>query len=182
MPIKIEGGGIKAYTAVVDNHGKLLTKSSAKSTLATISEEEGLAFSWTNVGYSSDAGDTILLVKNTSPNKHLHITRIAASSPEPTVAVIHFPVNASFSGTSVIAVNHNQTSGKTAEAAAFSDETVGVQGPIVGNGGLTANIGGNINTDGSMIVGTNQCIAIDFVATSTNALVTISGYYEDPEE
>lgn len=179
MGFQIESGDLSPYVAKVNSDGRLLVEAAIMDSVTRVAESTQLAFTWSAVTYSSGTGDTVLLIQNTAPNRHLHITRVAAASAVTTEVIVHFPDTITPTGTAVTGVNLNRTSGKTAQALAAADETANSQGDVLVRAILTANITGSFENQGAIILGEGDQIAVDFVTASTSATVTITGYYED---
>ncbi len=170
------GSGTKAQ---VSDDNMLRTYAKTESEISHESENHGRAFTWSNVTYDPAAGDTILLIKNTSPTLGLIIQHFSIGSDVNTVATIHSPTCAIPTGTAVTGVNLNRQSGKTAEATAICDETTNSQANVMHNVYVLANTSTPINTEGSLILGLNDCVAVDFVADVGACYVSIKGYYHD---
>jgi len=179
MPEMIRDGKGAGYLAHVDKENRLAVYSTMESEISHESEVNNRAYTWTH-SYNSGANDTILLVKNTSTTKNLIIDKIILSSDTTTKVVIHFPENTTLAGTGVTGVNLNRSSNDSAEATAYGDETGNTQGSILGQMILLGNTGAVLPINGSVILGVNNEIAIDFVSATTSlGMVTIVGYYHE---
>jgi len=177
MGLQIEDGkGSGEQVAVSDN--KLEVDSSSMSRIYFRSKNQGDTFTWSNVSYDYDANDTILLVKNTSRTKTLVVTDIFISGDTTTPYAIHIPECDNPTGTSVTAVNPNRDSGEIADATAVSDETTNTQANVLFRGIALNNTVTPINTRGSIRLGLNDCVAVDFATDGTAAYVVIAGFYE----
>jgi hypothetical protein len=177
MPDMIrDGKGTGSLASVTDN--RLDVSSRAQSRVYYTSRETGLAFTWSNLSYNYDANDTILLIKNTSRVNRLVITHFFLSGDTTTQFVLHSPTCSTPTGTEVIGVNSNRQSAELAEAEAVSDETTNTRANIVGSGFILAGMTLPIDTQGAIILGYNDCIAVDYVTDGGAALVTIGGFYE----
>lgn len=147
---------------------------------------QGQAYSWSNVGYDMTAADTILAVRNTSPTRNLHITRVTMSSVLANKAQHHVTNgSAALAGTAVTGVNLNFTSGNVAEADAKGDETTNSsQGTLIGTTALLALTQETLDWEGALILGTNDSYGIDYIADDTGdlPLITIFGYFELKED
>jgi hypothetical protein len=169
--------GNTGNVAKVTAENMLRTYSVTEAEIAHVSEEEGLAFSWSNVSYDYDALDTILLVKNTSATKKLIIDKVIISADVATVAVLHLPACATPTGTAVIGVNLRRDSGNVADATAIGDETTNTQANIIKNFQLLAATDTVYDTQGSIVLGQNDCIAVDFVTNGAVCYATFDGHY-----
>ena len=178
MPIHIEDGTGQGYIAKVDDNNHLNTHSVTENECHFISDEKGYTFSWSNVSYDYDAGDTILLVRNDDTDRHLHICYIDISGDTNTEVVIHCPDNITPAGTTVTAVNLNRMSGNTANATAKADENTNSQGNIIWRGRILANTVKRVTFDACVILGYHDSIAIDFVTNGGAADVDIIGYFD----
>lgn len=180
MAIGLEGtDGAHTFKAGVNSEGELKVRSTSISVLEHSAEHDERAFTWTNLTYNYSAGDTILLVKNTSSSRELHITSVIASGDTATQVILHCPASITPAGTSVVGVNLNRKSGKTADAIAMADETANSLGPIIESVFMGVNAAVHTAGEAIIILGTNDQIAVDFVTVGAAALVTIIGYYAD---
>ena len=147
---------------------------------------QGQSYSWANVGYNMDAADTILAVRNISPTRNLHITRVTLHSGLANFAQHHVTQgSAALAGTPVTGTNLNFTSGNVAEVDAQADETTNSsQGTLIGSTALEALIEYEIDWEGALILGTNDSYGIDFTIDDTTSLprITIYGYFELKED
>jgi len=164
--------------AGVDTDGRSKVISSNEERIAAISREEGEAYSWSNVSYDYAAADTIVLVKNTSSTKKLHVTDIFLSGSTATIATIHRTTCTTPTGTAITGINLNGSFSNVASATAIGDETTNVQGSIIQNVELRAVTVEHIKFDGALILNESQCIAVDYVTDGTTANVTIRGYFK----
>jgi len=179
MGIQIEDGKGSGSRCRVDSDNRIRAYSVVEPEIAYASEENGEAYAWTSVTYDYGAADTILLVKNTSTSKKLIIDSIVMTSDTATIAHIHVPACTTPTGTAVTGVNLNTSSNNVAEATAKTDETtnaIGVVG-IVATVVLEADKTFTHDTRGTIVLGTNKCVAVDYVTDGTAATVTITGYY-----
>ena len=89
--------------------------------------------------------------------------------------------SAALAGTAITGVNLNRSSGNVAEAEAKGDETTNsAQGTLILSPELEALKMVELDLQGSIILGTNDMLGIDFVTAggTDTALVTVFGYYE----
>jgi len=177
--MKIQDGAGSGNWQQIDSENRANVYATTESEISHESESNNRAYTWTH-SYNSGANDTVLLLKNTSADKNLIIDTIIVSSDTTTKIVIHFPSNTTLAGTGVTGVNLNRSSNNVAEASAYGDETGNTQGDILGQMILLANTGAVLNINGSVILGLNNEIAVDFVsATTALGMVTIVGYYHE---
>lgn len=177
MGIQIEDGkGSGQNAGIKDN--RLNVSSRINSRMYYVSRDDGIAFTWSNTTYDYDALDTILLVKNTSSTKKLVIERISVGGSTATEVIIHCPTCTTPTGTSITGTNTNRTSANVAEATAISDETTNTQSNKITSVKINGSNSGFLNVNGAIILGQNDCIAIDFVTDGTACYATIQGYYE----
>lgn len=143
--------------------------------------DNGLCFSWSAATYDYDAGDTILLVKNTHETKDLHFHHILVSGDTATEVIVHRPTAevTTPTGTAVTGVNLNGNSNNVASASAKADETTNALGSTLFSFRMPANTPISIGLEGVISLGQNQSIAVDFVTNGAACNVTLVGYYED---
>jgi uncharacterized protein YjbI with pentapeptide repeats len=178
--MKLVDGKGNCYVAEVNKDNQLSTFSITETEFEFVSKEKGLAFSWASGTYDPDAGDTVLLVKNTSSTKNLHIDTITISTDTETRAVIHVPTaDVTVAGTTITGVNLNLTNSNVAEASAARDETGNTQGNVVWSGEVQANSDPFlVDFAGALILGANNSVGVDFVSATTACDVTITGHYQ----
>jgi hypothetical protein len=181
MGMQIEDGQGNGRLAFVEKDGHLLTHAISDREVHDTSLNKGLAFNWVNVSYDYDAGDTILWLRNDSTKRPLVINKIVLWCDTATEVVIHFPEETVPAGTEVAGVNLNRTSGNTAEATAYSDETGNTQGAVGARYRLPAGIPAALDVEGAIILGKNGEIGIDFVTDGGACLAAINGYFHNGE-
>ena len=146
----------------------------------------GQSYIWSNVGYDMTAADTILALRNTSPTRNLHITKVTMQAGILGFAQHHVTDgSAALAGTVVTGYNLNRQSGNVAEADAREDETTNSsQGTLILTTPLVALVGAHFDWEGALILGTNDSYAIDYTADDTTnlPLITIEGYFELKED
>lgn len=177
MSFKIKDGRGSGGEAEVKNF-KLQVKAVIEPELHDVSEEFGLAFSWTNLTYDYAAGDTILLVKNQSDNS-LSIDAIIVSSDVATEVIIHIPTaEVTPTGSAVVGFNLNTSSANVAEALAKATETNNTQGDIVSSFRISANNSKTFPLVGSLILPKNKSVGVDFVTNGAACNVSIIGFFD----
>jgi len=179
MGIQIEDGRGTGSRCMIDSDNRIRAYSVVEPELAYAADEKGDAYAWTSVTYDYGAGDTILLLKNTSTSKKLIIDSIIMTTDTATIAHIHMPTCGTPTGTALTGVNLNSSSNNVAEATAKADETtnaIGVAG-IVATLALEADKTNTFQAKSSLVLGTNKCVAVDYVTDGTAATVTITGYF-----
>ena len=179
MGFQLEDGKGSGIRASVSHNNRLNTDAVTETEISFESEKNGMAFAWTSVTYDYAAGDTILLVKNTSSTNHLIIQNINMTTDTATIAHIHIVRCPTPTGTALTGVNLNSASANVAEATAKADETSNTLATtgIIRTSALEADKDNHILLEGSVILSTNDCIAIDYVTDGAAATVTITGYY-----
>ena len=176
MAIQIEDGkGSGSLVGVFNN--KLETTARTNPRIAYISRDDGNSFSWSH-SYDHDAGDTILLVSNSSTTLKLYIHTISVGADTATEFTVHSPAYPTLAGTAITAVNLNRTIGKSASAQAYGDETGNTQANVLFRGFVGGNATIILPPNGTIILGYHQCIAVDLVTAGTKGAVTLTGYYE----
>ncbi len=147
---------------------------------------QGHSYAWANVGYDMTAADTILALRNTSPTRNLHVTRVTMSTGIAGYAQHHVTQgSAALAGTVVTGTNLNFASGNVAEADAREDETTNSsQGTLIGTTALLLLEETEIDWEGALILGTNDSYGIDYTVddTTDKPLITIYGYFELKED
>lgn len=181
MGIQLEDGKGSGRSVQVNDDNQLMTKSITEAEIEFVSEAEGLTFAWCSGTQATSAGDTILLVKNTSTTKTIRIDTVTMSADTDTRAIIHVPTSevTSPTGTAVTGTNLNITSSNVADASAIRDETTNSQGNIVWSGEIYATERPvMVEFNGALILGTNDSVAIDYVSGQTAVCdCVIVGYY-----
>ena len=187
--IQIQSGG-GAYLAAVNSANQLLTRAVAVSPIHEASLI-GNAFSWTSVSADIDTGDTALLVANTAASKWLVIAYAYIWVNVAAQVKLHVPAVATYTGTAVVGVNLNRNYANNAPAVAYTDETAKALGNGAGNVIQTLWIaestnvqttcvkGETVDFKGSLILGTNDAIALDIITEPTGHEVTFVGYFID---
>jgi len=180
MTFQIEDGKGNGYKAEVNVDKQLVTFSISETEFEFISKEKGQAYSWASGTYDPAAGDTILLIKNTSSTKKLHIDLIILSTDTDTRVVIHAPTTeVTPTGTAITGTNLNLTSSNAADATAIRDETDNSQGNVIWSAEIFAASGPHeVDMAGALILGTNDSIGVDYVADVGACDVTIMGHFQ----
>jgi len=170
----------KGYRQEVNSENRALTDCVTESKFLHYNSHEGNAFVWDFPGYDYDAGDTLMFLRNDSDTE-LHIHHIYLYSDTGTKVQIHTPVSTTATGTAVTGVNLNLKSGNVAESTAKQDETGNTQGVILHSEYLPANTPETFfKEDGyEVILGKNDCIAVDLVTAGTMAYGHIVGYFHE---
>jgi len=178
--MQIDDGTGTGLKAGVNSKNRLITESVTKSEHEALSKD-GDSYSWASGTLDASAADTILLVKNLSTGKNLHIQEVWLSTNTDTRAVIHLPTSeVTVAGAVVLGTNLNAGSSKVAEASAATQETGNTQGDIIWSGEVMA-AGDPLNVpfNGSVIIPTNKSIGVDYVANASACDVVITGHYEE---
>ncbi len=180
MSIQIEDGKGSGFKAQVNDENQLIVRAVTESILEHVSEEKGEAYSWASQTYTPSAGDTVLLVKNTSV-EHLHIFKVWLSSDIETRWIIHLPTTeVTPTGTTITGVNLNTSKSGVAEATAIRDETNNSIGDVLWSGETqAASPPYLLEFDGALILAKNKSLGVDIVGNPGAVDVTIIGHYED---
>lgn len=180
------GSGNAKFAGVTDTTNQLLVRAEAISDIGTAARNAE-AYSWTAVTADVNAGDTALLVANTSATRRLVITDIWAFSDVPTQLKIHVPAEATLAGTAVVGVPLNRTNTAAAPATAKADETGNTFAAantiltLKTNELTTDQFGVHADLKGAVVLGENDSIAVDLIAETAAFECTIWGYYYTPE-
>jgi len=176
--MQLQDGAGTGNMAKVSSENKLMCYSVTEPDFLHKNEDEEQAYVWDFPGYDYDAADTIMFLRNDS-DKALHIHHIYIYSDTASKVQLHTPASPTAAGTAVTGTNLNIASGNVAEATAKQDETGNTQGTILhseyiaANGTLTM-----LKEDGyEIILGKNDCIAVDLVTAGTMAYGHITGYF-----
>ena len=169
-----DGGGINEQK--VKKSGEALVAAVTEG-LFEKSSEEGKSFNWSSKIIDIDAGDTVLLLKNTS-DIPLHIESIAINNGSvASQYVVHLPTTeVTPTGTTVTGTNLNTGKSEVAGASARSDETDNTQGIVIFHPMIGVDRNKTINTVG-LILAKNKSVAIDVIAETTESGVTIRAHY-----
>jgi len=183
MGLQIEDGTGLGYMAKVNDENKLETNAVSEPSFLYHNHEEGNAYVWNFPSYDAGAGDTVMFIRNDS-NDPLHIHHIYLYTDNASLVTVHTISDGEVpAGTAVTGVNINRMSGNVALATAKQNETGNVgQGTILqteyaeSDTPLTL-----LKEDGyEIILGKNDCIAIDLVTASTAVTFGhIVGYFHD---
>lgn len=166
------------YKAEVTTENRLKTYAVTETNFLHSNKHEAQAYVWDFPGYDYDAADTVMFVRNDSDDD-LHIHHMYLYSDTATKVQIHSPESPTAAGTDVTGVNLNRQSGNVAEATAKQDETGNTQGTVLHTEYIAANGSLTIFKENGyeVILGKNDCIAVDLVSAGTMAYGHIVGYY-----
>lgn len=178
MPTTIKDGEGTSYLAHVDPEHRLNVYATVESEISHESEQNERGFTWT-YSYDYSANDTILWLRNDDNDLNILIDRIVVASDVNTQFIVHFPEDTTPSGTSVTGTQLNRLSRFSADATAYGNETGNTRGTVDVQGITPANRTTVLFFDGSVILGTDNEIAVDFVTAGTLGMVTIRGYYHE---
>jgi len=176
--LMIEDGKGTGTRAEVNIENQLVVSAITSTELEHESESNGQAYSWTTDSIDIDAGDTVLLIKNTS-DTNLHIDTITMSGKGVASWVVHLPTSeVTLAGNTITGVNLNTSSSNVADAGARSDETNNVQGNILYSIHILSSDVVTVNLDG-LILGKNKSIGVDQTENLERASATFRGHYQD---
>lgn len=161
----------------ITSKGQFLVLAITEPEIEFVSENDGQAYMWNSQDQDIDAGDTMLLLKNTS-DTILHITRIIMSAGNAATRYEIHIVTADITptGTAVTGFNMNTASGNVANAIAKADESVNTQGSVIYDISLLANTTEILPTPG-LLLAKNISIGVDQVTESTAGNVCITGHF-----
>lgn len=160
----------------INSKGEALAAAVTES-LFERSAEDGKSFNWSSGVINIDAGDTVLLLKNTS-DEPLHVESITVwNGSVASQYVVHIPTTeVTPTGTTVTGTNLNTGNSAVADASARSDETNNSQGDIIFTPMLAVDRDKTINTVG-LILAKNKSVGIDVVEDTSESGVTIRAHY-----
>ena len=165
------------YEAGVDNEKRILSRAVEFSGLREASVK-GMAFRWLSGSYDYGENETVLLVRNDDNEKKLWITRVTCQGNTATKVVVHCPTCSSPTGDDIIGVCLNRQKKSRSNATAIRNETSNSQGDIIARDYIAANGSVTFDFEGSLILGKDDCVAVDFVTDGSACEVTIEGFYE----
>jgi hypothetical protein len=171
--------GANGQDAFVNQDKMIHTYAVTNPRFADAAARFSLAFSWSNVSYDYTALDTILLVKNEDPDRLLRVGPMWIAGDTATEFIVHSPVVATPTGTAVTGVNIDRRSTNVAKATAIADETTNTQANVIMRSRGLANFSFYFDFYGALVLGEDNCVAVDFVTEGAAASVTIIGYYQD---
>ena len=176
LGVSPDGSGLNEMK--VDNEGQAQVFAVIEDELEHQSEKNGQSFNWCSGTVNLIAGETILLLKNTS-DKQLHVESITVwNGSVASEYTIHLPTTeVTPTGTAVTGTNLNTGSSEVADALAKSDETDNSQGNIVFTPYLAVDSSKTVNTRG-LILAKNKSVAIDVVEDTAESSVTIRGFFK----
>lgn len=182
----LESGGIVPYKQKVRQEGQAEVFATTVDELENVSARERLAFSWSIVpAANATASDTLLLVQCDSDDLVLHIQEIHVETDTDSGITVHLTDRAALTvagGVLVVGVCLNQTAPRVAPAIARFDETSNVEGNIIWDHEILADIYTVIDLHGAALLGKGQSIAVDQAATSTISSCSIFGFFAIPDE
>jgi len=180
--------GSEGNLANVNARGQVLSRAVVQSAIAEASLL-GDAYAWTAVNADIDAGDTALLVANTSDSRNLVISRAYLWTDTACQIKVHLPAVVTWAGTALVGKNLNTAFGDAAAAIAKADESANVfvaantietvYSPVAVNAQVTTAFAAPIDFHDAVILGTNGAIAVDLITEVGAFEVTIVGYYVD---
>ncbi len=182
--MRVEGigsNGRGANEVGVDSMGRVGAYNPSEAHMQA--HRNGQTYTWTGTNYNYDAADTILLIRNDSNSKDLVIDYIWIRGDTETDFTVHYTDGSVFAptGTAVTGVSTSRKKANSADATAIRDETANTQGNIALVGRLTADLTEHVDLKSSVILGLDDCIAVDFTTDGGEAYVSILGHYEDAE-
>ena len=176
--MKIEDGTGSGRAVAVNAVNRLDVSSRSSSREFYVSRDDGQAYSFTSA-FTADTGEEIISIKNTSATKPLFIWRVTLSAANAAVFTTFQVTSGTSGGTPITAANLNLTSANAAEATSYGDAQV--TGSLSGTRLLLSRVGAGdekiINTDGAIILGQNDEIAITYTGSTGLVECTVEGFY-----
>ena len=145
---------------------------------------DGRAFSFASLTYDPDAHDTIFGIENNSTTHLLKIQKLIITSDAASLIQIFVTSGVTMTGTAIVGVNLNRTSGRTAgDVTAIADETDnGEQGSSYPSKLLhkqvDADVGIQLDLDGAIVLPSGWMMGIDLTTAATAANVTALAWLE----
>lgn len=179
--MKIEDGRGRGFSATVNPEQELVVRAVSEPEIEHASFITGSAYSWFSGNRDIDAGDTMLMVKNTGDTPLIldraYLTgsnvictwsvRIGSSTTDP-------------SGTSITPVNLNEGfAAQPAEAVAFADETALPDGALLGEFVTSVQVTSEANFAG-VILGKGHYIQFNQDTESTSGSISLVAHYATP--
>ena len=176
--MQIKDGTGSAQLAGVDEN-RLLVSARSEDRIFYASRDLGQAYAWVTTTSTIAAGDTVLLVKNTSKTKNLFVADVNIGLVTASEVIVHRPATvATPTGTAVPGVNMNGQSANAADATAIKDETTNSIGDLITKLRVGAASQEEVNLHGAVILGPDQSIAVDVVTAQAGFDCTIHGWFE----
>ncbi len=176
--VKFEDGTGTGNLAGVDSTNRVLTRAVTETEIFNASNTSQEAYTITSIDAGPSAGEYILYIKNTDTTKDFHISHIEFAAADSDVLWKLHEVTGTASGSSALTpFNLNLGSGKTATMTARGDGAVaGLSTVAVFH---TARNNDEIPFAGSLILGLNDAIAVEYDAgTGNGAEVIIEGFFQ----
>ncbi len=183
--ITIVNAGTIPYGVTVREEGQLETFSATVDEFENVSSRSRLSFSWSLIPKASAGLDTIMAIRNESDSLFLHIVSVEMTNDADTMVQIHLTNGAAYTaaGLAIVGVCWNDSAPRVANVTAFGDETANVQGRIIWQHEILADIPRIVDLHGAVILSKGETIAVDYTAAAgALATMTILGYFEVPAE
>jgi len=178
MGFQIQDGRGSGARAVVDDEGHLVVDAINLSEAAHQSDAHGLAFTWTTQYVSTAVNLQFISIRNDA-DENLHIASISVGSSATNLFTLLEVTSGTPAGSTITAQNLNLISGVSKANTAFGDASV--TGTLAGNtiavrrvAALTSQ---KVDTDDSLILGTNDTIALT-AASSGSVEAVVSGWWD----
>jgi hypothetical protein len=181
MAWQIEDGKGKGSKAGVSSDNRLDTSSRSNSRSFYISRDEGSCFSLSSHDATAAAGTYIAYFKNNSPTKNFYVDFIEVGGVETALWKVWSVTGTAAGGSAITPSNLNLTSGNVADATARGNDSITGLTTVSQLGTLrtSANSDGLIEYNDTLILGTNDAIAVEYDTGTTGvAEVFIRGYFE----
>lgn len=165
--------------AGVTKKNQLQTFAIVETKLQSISDEEGLAFSWSSTFATGGTDLEVLSIRNDSSDLKLHLDQCWAAAAAAATFSLNRMTSGIPAGTTVTGRPLNFDALKVADATAFGDASV--TGTVVGNLGahilVPASQSVLVDLEGAWILGKDDVFFIG-CATNTTIFVTIIGHFD----
>lgn len=167
----------KGMAVTDDGHGEVLAIT--VPTIEHISDESGLAFSWSST-FVTGANEEWFSIQNDATDLLLHIDYMYVGSIILAVSTANRRTSGTAAGTAVVGVPLNFDKGKTAEATAFgNNEVTGtLAGDIVAHVLTPADDMRLIDFRGAVILGKDDVFFLSGV-TATTYFSTVFGHFDE---
>lgn len=179
--MEIEDGRGRGYRASVSESNRFNVSAKIDPRSFYVSRDDGLAFKLISIDSSSDAGDYVLYIKNTSDTKNLFVKEIHFTSVNAALWKVWI-VTGTASGTAITATNLNISSGRTASISGYGNGAVSglTSGSILDAIRTDSNGHEHSIFEDALILGPNDAIAVEYDTGTTGASeVGVQFHYED---
>lgn len=186
MSLQIEDGKGRGNIAAVNSRQRLLTIGNINTGSHYASLEDGRCFNVVSEDDDAAAGDFILYIKNDSTERLLIVDVVRVQAENAVTWKVWQVTGTATGGTTLTPKNMNLGSGISAVGTFLGNSAVGglsTDGEMIAPARTPANTSLNIPFDDTLILGTNDAIAIEYdTGTTGDAEVLARIYYRKPDE